>query len=808
MATILCCVALGALAVVGGNEPFGWGIPALVLTGCVAVQFRWPHGWLFVVPALLPVIDLVPLTGNLLATESDQLLLAVAIAGYARLALGRNLPSVNRHGASMSLLGSLVILGLALSYAVSAAKGFLPYGLPEDQLAGYHSRWNSLRVAKGFFLPLLLLPLLLRALREEEEGAANRLAYGLLAGLAGVIAFAVYERLAYTGFTDFASDYRITASFWEMSVGGAALDGWLALTVPICAWAVLRSRSLPGQMATLILAALTSYVCLVTFSRGVYAGCLASLVVGVLAWMSGGSSVGQRSKGIKGASIVAGALLSVCLVFLMLMVFRTGGYRTLAAFILLVAATHVAAVAVHRCRPSVILGGVLVMLLGGAMSMSMFFAFDKGAYVAFALIAGSFAWTALSWHRQPTLRKSGFLLGLWGSMAVACALVALHWGDEVALVSCVRAEAVPVVGLLVLALRAQPPLAWHPRQTMFLLGGVGVLALGVVVTGGYYMESRFSNSSKDLGTRESHWKGGISWLDSDTEWAIGKGLGRFPETFYWRGPAEQRSGVHAFPMEGNNRFLRLVTALHPLSWGDVLRLLQPVSRSNTGPLEVTADVRTAQDVRLYVEICDRHLIYAQGCTAVGVPVKAMPGRWQTVKATLPGMPQDGGPWYAPRVAWFAVALDTSGAMADVDNLRMKDASGRDILRNGDFSRGSDFWFFSSDRDHLPWHIKSVFLNMLFDQGILGLAAFSLLFLAVALRMLALAGQWPLAPFLFASLAGFFTVGLFDSLVDVPRLAMLYYLLCFTMLLVRPRRLADSRAREQGAQVASTTSSAR
>ena len=45
-----------------------------------------------------------------------------------------------------------------------------------------------------------------------------------------------------------------------------------------------------------------------------------------------------------------------------------------------------------------------------------------------------------------------------------------------------------------------------------------------------------------------------------------------------------------------------------------------------------------------------------------------------------------------------------------------------------------------------------------------------------------------APALAASLAGFLVVGLFDSLLDVPRLAWLYYLLLLTALL-KPRGAA-------------------
>ena len=88
---------------------------------------------------------------------------------------------------------------------------------------------------------------------------------------------------------------------------------------------------------------------------------------------------------------------------------------------------------------------------------------------------------------------------------------------------------------------------------------------------------------------------------------------------------------------------------------------------------------------------------------------------------------------------------------------------------------------------MPWHIKSIFMNMLFDQGALGLAGFVLLLLGVTGRVLKRTPFWTDAPYFLASLAAFVSVGLFDSLVDVPRLAVMFYLMCFLLLTVNPER---------------------
>jgi O-antigen ligase len=165
------------------------------------------------------------------------------------------------------------------------------------------------------------------------------------------------------------------------------------------------------------------------------------------------------------------------------------------------------------------------------------------------------------------------------------------------------------------------------------------------------------------------------------------------------------------------------------------------------------------------------------------------------------------PWYAPRRTYFGAALYTKGATIELDNLELIDGTGQNKLRNGDFSQAQDFWFFSSDRDHLPWHIKNLFLNVLFDQGLLGLLAFLLFFVAAAMRALKYVHDTVYAPYLLSALAGFFVVGLFDSLLDVPRLATLFFLMCFMMLVLSPVELRARRPLVHSGNVKAGTANA-
>ncbi|HZF79277.1 MAG TPA: hypothetical protein VEZ89_05750, partial [Rubrivivax sp.] len=197
-----------------------------------------------------------------------------------------------------------------------------------------------------------------------------------------------------------------------------------------------------------------------------------------------------------------------------------------------------------------------------------------------------------------------------------------------------------------------------------------------------------------------------------------------------------------------------------------------------------------QDAGIHAEICRKHLLYDDGgCMYAGVEVKSQGGQWQTVRLQLPGRGVGRGDWYAPGLIAFSLAVNVSGRTIEIDEVRASDAGGRPLLRNGDFNAGMAHWFSSSDRHHMPWHMKSMPLHVLFEQGWVGLAAFSLLAAAALWRLGAGAAKdHELAPACAAALVGFGIVGAFDSLLDAPRVAFAFWLLLW-LALVLPRRSA-------------------
>ena len=138
---------------------------------------------------------------------------------------------------------------------------------------------NSVRVFKSLGFALALWPLLVQQLREDSALAHRRFAWGMVLGLACVSLAVVWERAGSVGLWNFSSNYRTVALFWEMHVGGAAIDAYLALAVPFSVWALVTAKRPTIWVAAAALVLLVGYACLTTFSRGVYLAVLCALVL-------------------------------------------------------------------------------------------------------------------------------------------------------------------------------------------------------------------------------------------------------------------------------------------------------------------------------------------------------------------------------------------------------------------------------------------------------------------------------------------------------------------------------------------------
>jgi hypothetical protein len=314
-----------------------------------------------------------------------------------------------------------------------------------------------------------------------------------------------------------------------------------------------------------------------------------------------------------------------------------------------------------------------------------------------------------------------------------------------------------------------------------------VMSSFAVGAGSYFVEARFSTTDSDFQDRIQHWEDSLSLIESDAEWVFGIGVGRYSDRFFWRMPMETMPGTWHVEHDETDHFLEL-TGTH---FGHLLYITQQIGSAENGPFVVHLRARAAVASSLRVEICRKQLIYPIACL-VAQDLQVPAGNiWTPITYALPESLQPSSNWLAPTPTSFSIALAMNGQKTQITDLDLIDARGHSLLDNGNFEGGIAHWFFTSDREHLPWHAKSIFVHLLVEQGWLGVSLFVLCLVIAVLRLLAMSAvqaRAVAAPAFLAALGGVVTVGMFDSLLDVPRDATFIYLLLGIVVLL-PRRPA-------------------
>lgn len=605
------------------------GVLAVFFLWCLIAAWR-PGLWLFVVPALLPLLNFSTWTGWLVFEEFDILLLGALVGAYGRLAWslpqGRETKTPFSSWRSTALLGLLGLAGLlALLRGFADAGGFA-----FDWFAGYTDALNSLRVFKSLGFALFFVPLLQRELKQSGQLARQRLAGGMVAGLTVVTLAVLWERAAFPGLLDFSTPYRTVALFWEMHVGGAAIDGYLALATPFLVWALLAAQRPLFWGAAAALALLTAYACLTTFSRGVYLA-------------------------------VAGPLL------------------------------------------------LLALLL---------------------------------WAQKTNFNARDFFGPVWRR----------YW-----------------------------PEGWRARASLALML-VLTAEVAAVLGAGSFMMDRLASADRDFGSRVEHWRRGLDLLDGPTDWLLGKGLGRLPANYAAHVPQGEFSGEVKLREEQNpgqaaNAFVT-VRGPHTLKrLGGQYALTQRVVNVSKADHRVSLDVRVQHTADVYLELCERHLLYDGSCQTAFIRIFPVNASWQALAVSLQGPALAGGPWYAPRLGVFSLSVVNAGGVAEFDQVSLIGPQREELLGNGNFGHELALWFPAAQDYFLPWHIDNLFLEVLIERGVAGLLLHAAL-MACALWHLVFgrARLWALSPYLAAALCAALLVGLVSSVMDVPRVAFLLHLL--------------------------------
>ena len=429
-----------------------------------------------------------------------------------------------------------------------------------------------------------------------------------------------------------------------------------------------------------------------------------------------------------------------------------------------------------------------------------------GAYIeCYLAVAAAFAVAGVL-RAASTLRRAVWLL-LFAGAAYAM-LVTYSRNGYAALAVVVLAA---LAAWLPAWRRPAPGRAVQAAAAAALLAALGLVAVPVLDSS--YARLRLAHSAEDLSVRQAHWVDGLALRDGSLlTAAIGMGLGRFPAAHYWRSREPVHAGSYGLGRDGERPFLRL-------GQGAMLYIEQILPRPDIGALRVSMDVRgDVTDVP--VLLCEKWTLTSRVCAAAtvatGATVASVPARsppadkrpantppasaspagapsaaaaaasasdWRHVEATLDASPLlAAGPLRAPLK--LALVTPRQGAV-EVSRVVLRTALGDSLLVNGDFAAGLDRWFFATDVDP-PWHLHSLPLAVLFDQGWLGVLGWGAVLLGALAA--AVAAAWrgdALVPAALPALLGFLASGTLNTLIDAPRFLWLLLVLVGLAALRRP-----------------------
>ena len=327
---------------------------------------------------------------------------------------------------------------------------------------------------------------------------------------------------------------------------------------------------------------------------------------------------------------------------------------------------------------------------------------------------------------------------------------------------------------------------WH-RRAMACLAVVLVAEVLGVLVGGTFMPDRLGRSNKDLYHRVEHWQRGVDLLKTPSQWLLGLGVGRLPAHYSTQTPEGGLPGQVRWVRSAEGRTQAWLSGP---AWPGVkgeLALTQRVALAPGGAYRVRLRGQVQAPARLLVQLCEQHLLYAFECqeqTGLVLASSDAAGGWLELQLHGPDFASTG-----IRSAWregvLSIAVRGARTPVRLDAVELIDPQGLQILKNPTFAQGPRYWGRIAHANFLPWHTDNLYLELLIERGLLGLAALAAL-AACALVMAAqgVAHQKPLALIVGISLAAALLIGVVISVIEIPRVSTMLWLLLLVSPLVR------------------------
>ena len=681
-----------------------------------------PRLWLLVLPVATVVMDFTPWTGRFIYNELDLLFFVTLSSG---LLYDRCRFRVYRARAqTLTLLAFVVVT--ALGYSAWWAFVLPPQAGLQNP---YYASEYAYKVAKGMVFGLGLVPMWGYLLAVDKNRAVHTLVAGMAVAALCLGVAVLWERgslavlLAWpawyhvvSSLLDLTAAYRVTGLFSDMHTGGETIDGVVLLLLPVTLWAIAWGRTLALRLLGIAGFIALAYVTLVGFTRTTYVGFVSGVVLYALL--------------VYRARQYGGVPFAISLKWLV----PTFGAALVAA--------------------------VLAFVYAGSFGVASF-----SALLLLAWIASRVALPG-RWRHAATLLAVPL---------IAAALYAHMHSRWVA--PSVPGSLAMVLALAVVFVLARNLFRASSRSILFnqlvMLGACIVLpGLFAVALGGYQFNDRLSRVDSDLQTRLEHW-GDVVDSSRGGFWGtlLGSGVGSFPARYIaYHSNSVAQVGSFNVARDGRRSVLRL-------GGGNDLQLGQRVGIEPHTLYGINVRLRASGSGKLVVALCERNQIYASNfrptCVHQRLRFEPLDDEFQEVSLEMDSGRVGEGRALSRRPTLFSLKFSGPGQVLEIDAVQFS-ADGFNLLRNGSFRDGLDYWFSYNDFSHLPWHVKNTFLQVWFETGLLGLC----LFLAL-LFFLGRAAWRPqsvdsLVPVYVTGVLTLCVFGLFGSPLDSVRVSWLFY----------------------------------
>ncbi|MCT6699045.1 hypothetical protein [Rheinheimera sp. 4Y26] len=738
-----------------------------------------PFYALATVLAVFPWFSFAPWTGWLVVEEFDILVLVFAAAVCLRQFLQplHVFPCPDRADYRFNSKGVLLLLAFFMIGGYSFWYGLTQAGdFSWRFFTNYQTAENALRTGKSLLLALVFVVAWYALARSDKHKLYLALVYGMSIGLAFAVFGCIYERYIFTGLSNMSTDYRTTAWFWEMHLGGAALDGYLAVTIPfaLALWPITKAHWARGLL--ILFYTLILYAVITTFSRAVYAAVPLAVCVMLAAMQHQTQVMAWRS--IKVRVLVAFTVLAAVGTFY---VFPEGGYRASLAYVAVIILIYwswpfLSGITYRSWFSSMVLG---LALLWPLLS---FAAIDKLPYIAFFL-SSSFAFMLLFWayFREKPKHFSVVLLLIVITLNFIPS-ISFYWNKSHEYGQSLAMSIVLYAVFTLFYLLCKKVHLFKVQLNVVEVGaGSALLLITTLVFAMFmsssYIDQRFSSVDRDLFGRFDHWQQASDIQQKMGGLWTGSGTGRFVNATYWHGPEKERISSFQLVQDKGDNVLFMHTGNHMHGYGEVLRITQQVF-TPAGRPTLTFRAKSTKDTSLSAELCEKQLLYHGSCISGSTKID-VDTDWKNYQIKLNRGDLHTSDWGQVRHLMFMLYVGKPDTKILLDDVQLVDEHGRSMIKNGQFSQDMAFWFFTSDRNHMPYHLKNLLMHVFFEQGVIGLAVTLLLTGYVLARTLfGRSQQHPLAPAIAASIAGLMVIGFFDSVVDGARMAWVFQTLLF------------------------------